>query len=355
MGSLWDGLLVPGLVEVQCLPSANMKRTHSNLAFVSKADVAFLQIIWLIYALAWGTVRLFTARKRIHNTDLNTTSEEDSWGFGQWIPVLLLMLPFLAMGETFYGEYIEDPIQLLDSFHRVFIFSTLELTLTWVVELFQDSASKDDKLSDTQSPAHGVRLCITDSPQVDPLQTIVQGPGNGVTCTGITSVSRTGSELGFATENATSDHHRQTASVLSRSEPVSFDIEESTNETGNTSYDRDFYQYAWFRLLIVFILLIVCMVAVFVIGFGSDFVSAIIKSSLIIPLIVLSVPIYSFIFVCLDGYRASISNFLQILRIGRDVQHKLSCFFPYFVIFSLSAPMGAWLFGGFTSLFQKIN
>lgn len=132
--------------------------------------------------------------------------------------------------------------------------------------------------------------------------------------------------------------------MLSRSEPVSFGIEESTNETGNTSYDRDFYQYAWFRLLILFILLIVCMVAIFVIGLQSDLLSAMVNLSLGSPLIVLSVPIYSFIFVCLDGYRAFISNFLQTLRIGRDVQLILSRFFPYFVIFSLSAPIGAWLF-----------
>lgn len=259
------------------------------------------------------------------------------------------MLPLLAMGETFYGECIEDPIQLLTSFHRAFIFSTLELTLTWIVELFQDSASKDDNLSDTQCPTHGVRLCITDSPQVDPLQDIVKGPGNGVTCIGITSVSRTGNELGFATENDTSDNHHQTASVLSRSEPVSFGIEESTNESGDTSYDRDFYQYAWFRLLIFFILLIVCMVASFVIGFDTNFVSALYYESFGSPFLFLSVPTYSLIFVFLDGYQGPISNLLQMLRIRRHVQLKLSRFLPYFVIFLLSGTIGIWIFGLFPS------
>ncbi len=67
------------------------------------ADILLIQISWLLYALAWGTVRLYMGRSYISN-DSHTTAEENSWAFGQCIPVLLLMLPLLAMVETSYGE-----------------------------------------------------------------------------------------------------------------------------------------------------------------------------------------------------------------------------------------------------------
>lgn len=35
---------------------------------------------------------------------VDIVSEENTWAFGQWFPVLLLLLPLLSMGELFYGK-----------------------------------------------------------------------------------------------------------------------------------------------------------------------------------------------------------------------------------------------------------
>ncbi|KAI9777683.1 MAG: eukaryotic translation initiation factor 3 subunit E [Geoglossum umbratile] len=58
-----------------------------------------LEITWLIFGLAWGTTRLILVRQ------LTTgISEENDWSFGQLLPVLLLVLPFFAVVETFIDE-----------------------------------------------------------------------------------------------------------------------------------------------------------------------------------------------------------------------------------------------------------
>ncbi|KAL8831441.1 MAG: hypothetical protein Q9170_005290 [Blastenia crenularia] len=56
------------------------------------------EILWLVSALAWGTRNLFNARNSI------TISEETTWGFGQWFPVMLPVLPLLSAIETYYGK-----------------------------------------------------------------------------------------------------------------------------------------------------------------------------------------------------------------------------------------------------------
>ena len=58
------------------------------------------QILWLAFALAWGTTRLFFTRS-IAEQD---TFKENTWGFGQLIPVILLALPILSIGESYYGK-----------------------------------------------------------------------------------------------------------------------------------------------------------------------------------------------------------------------------------------------------------
>ena len=69
------------------------------------------QVLWLFFALAWGTTRLFFARyfgadyrsnDRSTNTDVH--SELDKWSFGQWLPVILLLLPILSVGEGLYSK-----------------------------------------------------------------------------------------------------------------------------------------------------------------------------------------------------------------------------------------------------------
>ncbi|KAL4887794.1 hypothetical protein BDV59DRAFT_189900 [Aspergillus ambiguus] len=61
-------------------------------------------LIWLLLSLIWGTLRLYNNRWLVsrflaedqHYNDL----EENSWEFGQLVPVLLLLMPLLNIVET---------------------------------------------------------------------------------------------------------------------------------------------------------------------------------------------------------------------------------------------------------------
>ena len=61
------------------------------------------QILWLAFALAWGTVHLVHTQE-FKNEVENDPSEEKTWGFGQVFPVILLALPMLSIAESFYGR-----------------------------------------------------------------------------------------------------------------------------------------------------------------------------------------------------------------------------------------------------------
>ncbi|KAI4231760.1 MAG: hypothetical protein LQ349_005401 [Xanthoria aureola] len=61
-------------------------------------------IIWLASALAFGTRNLFMARSDAGR------SEENTWGFGQMFPVILLVLPILSALETYYEKDLSDDL-----------------------------------------------------------------------------------------------------------------------------------------------------------------------------------------------------------------------------------------------------
>ncbi|KAL8872962.1 MAG: hypothetical protein Q9174_001496, partial [Haloplaca sp. 1 TL-2023] len=54
-----------------------------------------LRILWLIFALLWGSVRLTKART-------GNAREGDVWGFGQWVAILMLALPVLSIIQQWY-------------------------------------------------------------------------------------------------------------------------------------------------------------------------------------------------------------------------------------------------------------
>ncbi|KAK6814567.1 hypothetical protein RU639_009398 [Aspergillus parasiticus] len=60
---------------------------------------AICGLLWLLFSLVWGTIRLSRARD-------NHVSEENSWAFGQLVSVLLLLVPALLMVEG-YSEVLE--------------------------------------------------------------------------------------------------------------------------------------------------------------------------------------------------------------------------------------------------------
>ena len=73
--------------------------------------------MWLALALAWGTAHLFETwlptlgidaaspdENYVTSSD-NVASEETHWGFGQLLPVVLLLLPLLSIWESFAGKW----------------------------------------------------------------------------------------------------------------------------------------------------------------------------------------------------------------------------------------------------------
>ena len=68
---------------------------------------SFAGSLWLLgVGLIWGTMQLLQPRKHL---PFDVRKQEDSWGFGQILPVLLLALPLLAVGEHFYGNASRIP------------------------------------------------------------------------------------------------------------------------------------------------------------------------------------------------------------------------------------------------------
>lgn len=63
---------------------------------------SFAASLWLlILGLAWGTFQVFVPRQLLKTTDPDVLKGENSWGFGQLMPLFLLALPLAAIIEHF--------------------------------------------------------------------------------------------------------------------------------------------------------------------------------------------------------------------------------------------------------------
>lgn len=67
--------------------------------------------MWLALSLTWGTIRLLSTRHLASYDSASPTAvddavilEESFWGFGQWAPTLLLILPLISFAEACFGE-----------------------------------------------------------------------------------------------------------------------------------------------------------------------------------------------------------------------------------------------------------
>ena len=58
------------------------------------------EIMWLVFAMVWGSIHLFHARKGI--TKRNGEMQQSIWGFGQCVSVILLAQPLLSIAENCY-------------------------------------------------------------------------------------------------------------------------------------------------------------------------------------------------------------------------------------------------------------
>lgn len=54
------------------------------------------ELIWLLLSLLWGTSRIFAWRQ-----EAPFRTEEDTWGFGQLLPLFLLFLPIVSLQELY--------------------------------------------------------------------------------------------------------------------------------------------------------------------------------------------------------------------------------------------------------------
>ncbi|KAI4639451.1 hypothetical protein J4E93_009279 [Alternaria ventricosa] len=80
-------------------------------AIYDVSESMLLEILWLTFAMAWGTIKVWDTRAAAswnydgYNFTLNQKiSEENSWGFGQTLPLILLLLPLLSMAQAYLDD-----------------------------------------------------------------------------------------------------------------------------------------------------------------------------------------------------------------------------------------------------------
>lgn len=59
-------------------------------------------LLWVLLNLIWGSLQLLFPRMKLAHQDL--IAEENTFGFGQIIPLMLLALPLVAAFEAYYGQ-----------------------------------------------------------------------------------------------------------------------------------------------------------------------------------------------------------------------------------------------------------
>ncbi|PVH69724.1 hypothetical protein DL98DRAFT_598415 [Cadophora sp. DSE1049] len=67
------------------------------------------EITWLAFALAWGSVRIFHSRTLVQVRGSEALVEENVWGFGQVLAVMILALPLVSLYETILGMNFQTP------------------------------------------------------------------------------------------------------------------------------------------------------------------------------------------------------------------------------------------------------
>lgn len=75
-------------------------------------------LTWLLLSLLWGSLQMLyprmilaqAAKSMIKQPDAMAVSEENIWGVGQVLPLMLLTLPLLAAVEAYYGRSFTDRV-----------------------------------------------------------------------------------------------------------------------------------------------------------------------------------------------------------------------------------------------------
>lgn len=78
--------------------------TYVTLLAMVDFSRSFAASLWIVtVGLIWGSLHLWVPRRYL---PADVRNQESTWGFGQILPMMLLLLPLLAIGEQFYGEYL---------------------------------------------------------------------------------------------------------------------------------------------------------------------------------------------------------------------------------------------------------
>lgn len=77
-------------------------------ALLDISESMLWEILWLAFALVWGTRNLFVTRAYYSD------NAENTWGFGQLFPALLLVLPLLSIVENYYEKGL-SPLPKIES------------------------------------------------------------------------------------------------------------------------------------------------------------------------------------------------------------------------------------------------
>lgn len=79
-------------------------------------SLTLLKITWLALAAAWGTIVVWHDRTHANYVvglsiaEQATLSEDNTWGFGQVFPLLLLILPLVSFFEVVYGKLLATDV-----------------------------------------------------------------------------------------------------------------------------------------------------------------------------------------------------------------------------------------------------
>ncbi|KAF1998801.1 hypothetical protein P154DRAFT_438573 [Amniculicola lignicola CBS 123094] len=74
------------------------------------------EILWLSFAIAWGTIKLYDTRNSaaLDPSVGEKVLEENFWSFGQTLPLVLILLPLLSMAQA----YLDNDAKAAEAAHR---------------------------------------------------------------------------------------------------------------------------------------------------------------------------------------------------------------------------------------------
>lgn len=204
------------------------------------------EIIWLAFALVWGTRNLLTARAS------SSAGQENTWGFGQLFPIILLVLPLLSIGETFYEE--QSP-------------------------LIQDDV--DESLGNNITTTSGVRPHDRNTVQRKlipvgywKIRTAGTNPPGAIMSDRSATIRRTGTAIELEEEHLGGVRSRTPLDsdppVGNHNTRLSNPYPEPSVNEAMSNPDTDYYEYEWFWILILMLISsVVTIVSLVLFGLGQ--------------------------------------------------------------------------------------